>query len=152
MVKVNANRRRCGKPLTLKGRMWFLSATSRHRRHILRAFIYSVLISAQLTGQIELLIFHRRPSSYVTCFHAHLIRLTANISSRNRVSETNCLCKREHTREISQSISCDNSNVEHAILINKYYVDLNQSILEQFKDRRSRQRSFTQMHKFLCSE
>ena len=85
------------------------------------------------------------------CFHAHLIRLTANISSRNRVSETNCLCKCEHTREISQSISCDNSNVEHAILINKYYVNLNQSIL-QFKDRRSRQGSFKKMHKFLYSE
>lgn len=68
MVKVNASRRRRGKSLTSTRKMRFLSAISRQRRrYIPRAFIYSVLISAQLTGQTELLIFHAVSCNILSC-------------------------------------------------------------------------------------
>lgn len=48
---------KCGKPLTSVWEECNFYRRSVDRRHILRASIYSVLISARLTGHMELLIF-----------------------------------------------------------------------------------------------
>jgi len=81
-----------------------------------RAFIYIVLISAQLTGQIVLLIFR---TDHYECFHAHLIRkyFVTKSCVQNKFFINASMLMKIHNQFLII--------IQILIIVNKFYIDLN---------------------------